>query len=196
MKKFVWVLLIVFSVCLLTAGCSSGTSGNDSVNPATSANSSQDTESQSNPGTEMTTGDPAETKTDDSSPTALPQPEQSGETLPSHRQFEYSLTELEELPTYSLQDLFAFYQGADGAFSEGAMAEMMERFSQDPSSFLSALAGAGQDLQALITNHLGVSIFFSGEYQDSLFDAQNLDLNEQQSTLLEYIIAAYESSTF
>ena len=196
MKKFVWVLLIVFSVCLLTAGCSSGTSGNDSVNPATSANSSQDTESQSNPGTEMTTGDPAETKTDDSSPTALPQPEQSDETLPSQRQFEYSLTELEELPTYSLQDLFAFYQGADGAFSEGAMAEMMERFSQDPSSFLSALAGAGQDLQALITNHLGVSIFFSGEYQDSLFDAQNLELNEQQSTLLEYIIAAYESSAF
>ena len=103
---------------------------------------------------------------------------------------------LEELPTYSLQDLFAFYQGADGAFSEGAMAEMMARFSQDPVSFLSALAGAEQDLQALITNNLGVSIFFSGEYQTSLFDAQNLDLNEQQSTLLEYIIAAYESSAF
>ena len=165
MKKFVLVLLMLLSVCLLAVGCSSETAGNGS---ATSA--------------------------DASSSTALPPPEPSDETLPAQQQFEYDLAALEELPTYSLQDLFAFYQGADGAFSEGAMAEMMARFSQDPVSFLSALAGAEQDLQALITNNLGVSVFFSGEYQDSLFDAQNLGLTEQQSTLLEYIIAAYESS--
>lgn len=108
----------------------------------------------------------------------------------------YDLNKPEKLPQRSLQELFGFYQASDGAFSKGAMAEMMERFNQDPNSFLSALAEAEQELQTLISDNLGVSIFFSRqpEYQDSLYDARNLGLNAQQSVLLEYIITAYESS--
>lgn len=114
--------------------------------------------------------------------------------LSGDTQYEYTPGVLEALSSYELLELFGFYKGADGAYSEGAMAEMMERFSQDPAVFLSALAKTEPELQELIASHLGTSIAVWPEYEDSLYNARALDLDEQQSTLLESAITACETS--
>lgn len=115
----------------------------------------------------------------------------SGET-----QYEYTPGVLEALSSYELLELFGFYKGADGAYSEGAMAEMLERFVNDPAAFLSALAKTERETQELIANHLGVSIFHSNstEYTDALYNARSLDLDEQQTSLLENAITAREAN--
>lgn len=190
MKRKIRLLLLILGSCLLIIGCSSGLPADDTEGTKPSADTYQNTDSQFAASDEINS---LNQSLDNSTNETTSKP--SDEVVLNEKQDEYDLLNvLENISSYSLQELFEFFSVADGAYAEGIMAEMMDRFTQDPGSFLAALEKAGRELQVLITNSLGTSIFFSDEYQSQLYDTVNLDLNKQQKTLLEDIIAAYEST--
>lgn len=190
MKRKIQFLLLILGSCLLIIGCSSELPVDDTEGTKPSADIHQNTDSQFAASDEINSlNEPLDNSTNEA--TSKP----SDEVVPNEKQDEYDLSNvLENISSYSLQELFEFYSVADGAYAEGIMAEMMERFTQDPASFLAALEKAEQELQVLITKSLGTSIFFLGKYQNQLYNTVNLDLNKQQKTLLEDIIAFYESA--
>ena len=102
---------------------------------------------------------------------------------------------LEKLPSYSLRELFEFYYSSDGAFSEGGIYYLTERFIADSYGFLSALAEMDNDMQMLIAYYLGMHMKAdeTSGYEDNVRKAENHGLNEQQMSLLSIVKAGYES---
>ena len=94
-----------------------------------------------------------------------------------------------------IRELFEQYQNADGAVSEGLMAQMLEQFAQDPAAFLTALSGTEQELQDLIADHLGASLYWEpDQYKTALQDIDRQNFGEAQLAVLDKIFFSYDAA--
>lgn len=176
-EKVMKLLLFTLGLCVIFSGCSRITTNEETSSPSLES-ISPDTVNSSNPG-----GIEVSDYLTSESPT--PKPNTNPDVL-------------QELPDYTLQELFDFYSSSDGAFSEGAMAELIERFVVDSNSFLTALSKVDDDTKLLIANDLGLSmkVWGGSEYEECLRKAESSDLDVQQSELLKTIRKAFETATY
>lgn len=177
MEKVIKLLLFTLGLCVFISGCSRITANEETSSPSHET-TSPDT---------ITSDNPNDIEVSDYLTNESPPPKPN--TNPDV---------LNKLPDYSLQELFDFYRTSDGAYSEGAMTEMIERFVVDTNSFLTALSKLDDDSKIRIANNLGTTmkVWGGSEYEECLKKAEASQLDKQQKELLTIIKKAFETATF